>query len=87
MKKKFWVYEHPYIYIVLEHANGTVPAKIHGDVYTTKQSAEGLKAKLIKKRIAYESNLFILKKHISGKAPEIFDITDRGFWTELSIHA
>lgn len=76
MKKQLYVYEHPYVFIVLEHASGIKDAKIHGDVYTSKSSAEGLKAKVIKKGLAEASNLFILKKHISGKSPNITHISE-----------
>lgn len=68
-KKQYWVYEHPYVYVVLEHATGVIDAKLHG-VYTTKQSAEGCKAKLEKKNKS-KGYVSILKKPIDGIAPRV----------------
>lgn len=38
--KKYYVYDKPYVYVVVEHARGDLDAKVHG-IYSTKESAEG----------------------------------------------
>jgi hypothetical protein len=68
-KKQYYVYEHPYVFVVLEHATGVVDAKLHG-VYTTRQSAVGCKAKLEKKGVA-KGYVCIRKKHIDGIVPRV----------------
>lgn len=67
-KQSHYVYSHPYVYVVLEHAFGTYDCKIHG-VYTTKSSAEGKKQKVKKK--GANGYVAILKKPIEGKKPSI----------------
>lgn len=63
MNKKYYIYAHPSVYVVLEHSFGTIDAKVHG-VYSTRESAEGKKKKLQEK--GANGYLSILKKPVEG---------------------
>lgn len=67
-KKQYYVYEHPYVYVVLKHAYGTTDAVVEG-VFTTKQCAEGCKAKLQTK--GADGYISILKKPVRGPTPHV----------------
>lgn len=59
--------EHPYVFIVLEHANAVSDAVVHG-IYTDRKCAEGKRRKLVQTRgWNQQSGYFsILKKPIQG---------------------
>lgn len=71
-KKQYYVYEHPSVYVVLEHAVGINDAVVHG-VYTNRAHAYG-KVDKVKAKRAKEGReagyLAILKKPIEGRSPQ-----------------
>lgn len=83
MNKKYYVYEHPYVYIVLEHefilARGSV---VHG-VYTTREIANNAVSKIASTRPNRHGYLSVLKKPIKGPSPKYSQHWDYG--TELWI--
>lgn len=65
--KKYYVYDKPYVFIVLEHADSLFgDAIIHG-VYSTLESAKGKYYKVISNNGGVGGYLCILKKPIYGK--------------------
>ncbi len=81
--KQYYVYNKPYVFVVLEHSFGTQDCKVHG-VYTTKQSAEGKKAKL--KAKGANGYLAVLKKSVEGARvhTDVYYTYDNT--TELVVH-
>src|SRR5574343_704585 len=76
------IFDHPYTYIVLEHATALTDARIHGQ-FTTRESALGLKNKLetkgildptpdnTKNRYIAKGYVAIVKQHIQGRKPKV----------------
>lgn len=67
-KKEYVVLEHPHVYVVLEHERHGYDACVHG-VYTTRETAERKKLKIIKQTEGAVGYICILKKPIHGKKP------------------